>query len=144
MFLYAFNRFCGVILTLIIRLAQLYVLQVLLNIILYPVFLFQIPVAPLQGREEMHSPSDSRMPNSITYEDVLDDQGIPTMITWTHGGMEVFVEGSWDNWKTKYWPLDLVCQNLFLLIVCGGSMRLCFVCVIAGNPCKGQARILQS
>ncbi|RZS03202.1 hypothetical protein BHM03_00033379 [Ensete ventricosum] len=104
--------------------------------ILYLLFLFQIPVAPLQGQEEMHSPSDSRMRNSITYEDVLDDQGIPTMITWTHGGKEVFVEGSWDNWKTKYWRLDLVCQNLFSLIVCGGSRRLCFVCVIAGNPCK--------
>ncbi|CAL9132833.1 unnamed protein product [Musa textilis] len=64
-------------------------------------FIPQIPVAPLQGREEMHSPSGSRMPNSITYEDVLDNQVIPTMVTWTHGGKEVFVEGSWDNWKTK-------------------------------------------
>ncbi|RWW83719.1 hypothetical protein BHE74_00007761 [Ensete ventricosum] len=85
---------------------------------------FFIPVAPLQGQEEMHSPSDSRMRNSITYEDVLDDQGIPTMITWTHGGKEVFVEGSWDNWKTKYWRLDLVSTDTDSKLMENGDMPL--------------------
>ncbi|CAD5182167.1 unnamed protein product [Musa acuminata subsp. malaccensis] len=47
------------------------------------------------------STDDPWMPNSSRYEDVLDDPGIPTMITWSHGGKEVFVEGSLDNWKTK-------------------------------------------
>lgn len=28
-------------------------------------------------------------------------QGIPTIIQWTHGGDEVFIEGSWDNWLNR-------------------------------------------
>ncbi|XP_038990033.1 SNF1-related protein kinase regulatory subunit beta-2-like [Phoenix dactylifera] len=61
----------------------------------------QTPMVPLQRLEEMHSASDSWMQNFTEYENVIHDQGIPTMITWSHGGKEVFVEGSWDNWKTK-------------------------------------------
>ena len=30
------------------------------------------------------------------------EQGIPTLITWTHGGNHVSVDGSWDNWTTRY------------------------------------------
>ncbi|XP_010936416.1 SNF1-related protein kinase regulatory subunit beta-2 isoform X2 [Elaeis guineensis] len=54
-----------------------------------------------QRLEEMHSASDSWMQSLKEYENVIYDQGIPTMINWSHGGKEVFVEGSWDNWKTK-------------------------------------------
>ncbi|XP_029124220.1 SNF1-related protein kinase regulatory subunit beta-2 isoform X2 [Elaeis guineensis] len=61
----------------------------------------QIPMIPLQRLEEMHWASDLWMQNFTEYENVIYDQGIPTMITWNHGGKEVFVEGSWDNWKTK-------------------------------------------
>jgi hypothetical protein len=32
---------------------------------------------------------------------MCNEQGIPTMITWTYGGKEVAVEGSWDDWKTR-------------------------------------------
>ncbi|CAL9048002.1 unnamed protein product, partial [Musa banksii] len=60
----------------------------------------RIRMFPLQRHEEMHPPSDAWMPNSSWYGDVL-YPGIPTMITWSHGGKEVFVQGSWDNWKTK-------------------------------------------
>lgn len=61
----------------------------------------QAPVAPLQRFEETSSPSDAWMQISIEYEDSFYEQGIPTMITWSYGGKEVCVEGSWDNWKTK-------------------------------------------
>nr|XP_029124224.1 SNF1-related protein kinase regulatory subunit beta-2 isoform X8 [Elaeis guineensis] len=61
----------------------------------------KIPMIPLQRLEEMHWASDLWMQNFTEYENVIYDQGIPTMITWNHGGKEVFVEGSWDNWKTK-------------------------------------------
>lgn len=27
--------------------------------------------------------------------------GIPTIIQWTHGGNEVYIEGSWDNWQNR-------------------------------------------
>ncbi|MCO5580934.1 hypothetical protein L7F22_034808 [Adiantum nelumboides] len=30
-----------------------------------------------------------------------DQQGIPTIIQWTYGGHEVYIEGSWDNWQTR-------------------------------------------
>ena len=42
------------------------------------------------------------MNNSSLFDDVSSEQGIPTMITWSHGGKEVAVEGSWDNWKSKF------------------------------------------
>ncbi|XP_057441497.1 SNF1-related protein kinase regulatory subunit beta-1 isoform X2 [Lotus japonicus] len=29
------------------------------------------------------------------------EQGIPVMITWSYGGNNVAVEGSWDNWTTR-------------------------------------------
>ncbi|CAI5477026.1 unnamed protein product [Closterium sp. Yama58-4] len=29
------------------------------------------------------------------------EQGVPTLITWTHGGNHVSVDGSWDNWTTR-------------------------------------------
>uniref|UniRef100_A0A0V0HGG4 Putative ovule protein n=1 Tax=Solanum chacoense TaxID=4108 RepID=A0A0V0HGG4_SOLCH len=37
----------------------------------------------------------------MEYEDMPCENGIPTMITWSHGGHEVAIEGSWDGWKTK-------------------------------------------
>ena len=30
------------------------------------------------------------------------EQGIPVMITWSYGGINVAVEGSWDNWTTRW------------------------------------------
>lgn len=29
------------------------------------------------------------------------ENGIATLITWGHGGKEVLVEGSWDNWTSR-------------------------------------------
>ncbi|CAM6100262.1 unnamed protein product [Calypogeia fissa] len=29
------------------------------------------------------------------------ERGVPTMIMWSHGGNNVAVEGSWDNWATR-------------------------------------------
>lgn len=62
---------------------------------------FQVPVAPLQRPDEMQS-SNIWMHTSSSYEDMMTEQGIPTMITWSYDGKEVAVEGSWDNWKTRY------------------------------------------
>ncbi|RZR72731.1 hypothetical protein BHM03_00016161 [Ensete ventricosum] len=69
---------------------------------------------PLQRHEEeMHPPSDPWMPNSSKYEDVLDDTGIPTVITWSHGGKEIFVEGSGDNWKTVVIELAPISSSFY-------------------------------
>nr|CAD1837963.1 unnamed protein product [Ananas comosus var. bracteatus] len=60
----------------------------------------QTPMVPLQKVGEMYCQSNLCPRNSIDKESFY-EEGIPTMITWSHGGREVFVEGSWDNWKTK-------------------------------------------
>lgn len=64
--------------------------------------LIQVPLIPLPKPDEMHNASHSWMQASSGYEDMCGEQGIPTMITWSYGGKEVAVEGSWDNWKTRF------------------------------------------
>ncbi|KAJ7967835.1 SNF1-related protein kinase regulatory subunit beta-2 [Quillaja saponaria] len=61
----------------------------------------QVPVVPLQRPDEMHIASHSWMQTNSGYEDICNEQGIPTMITWSYDGKDVAVEGSWDNWKTR-------------------------------------------
>ncbi|XP_052201234.1 SNF1-related protein kinase regulatory subunit beta-2 [Diospyros lotus] len=61
----------------------------------------QFPVLPLQRPDEIHAPSWFWMQNTTSEEDIHNEQGIPTMITWSYDGKEVSVEGSWDNWKTR-------------------------------------------
>ncbi|KAM3404896.1 hypothetical protein ACQJBY_007786 [Aegilops geniculata] len=67
------------------------------------VFAPQVPVAPLQIPNEfspvfnhswMNGSDESTNNNPPEIE-------IPTLITWSQGGNEVFVEGSWDNWTTR-------------------------------------------
>ncbi|KAJ0233019.1 Association with the SNF1 complex (ASC) domain-containing protein [Hirschfeldia incana] len=60
----------------------------------------QVPVVPLQRPDEIHIPNPSWMMQS-PYEESPNEQGIPTMITWCHGGKDISVEGSWDNWKSR-------------------------------------------
>ncbi|KAL2959826.1 hypothetical protein AAZX31_17G005800 [Glycine max] len=66
------------------------------------IFAPQVPVVPLQRPDEMHVPSCSWMETTSGYEDVYREVGIPTVITWSYDGKEVAVEGSWDNWKTRF------------------------------------------
>ncbi|CAL1352074.1 unnamed protein product [Linum trigynum] len=61
----------------------------------------QVPVLPLQRPDEVQLPNQMWMQSSATYEEPLHEQGIPTMITWSYGGKDVAVEGSWDNWKAR-------------------------------------------
>lgn len=59
-------------------------------------------MVPLQRPDEIHIPSPSWMQTNSGFEDMSCEQAIPTMITWTYGGKEVAVEGSWDNWKIRF------------------------------------------
>ncbi|KAH9613722.1 hypothetical protein KSS87_000696 [Heliosperma pusillum] len=61
----------------------------------------QLPVAPIQKPDELHILNPSWMPPTWPHEELSCEQGIPTMITWTHGAKEVAVEGSWDNWNSR-------------------------------------------
>ncbi|CAA2987952.1 SNF1-related kinase regulatory subunit beta-2 [Olea europaea subsp. europaea] len=60
-----------------------------------------MPLVPLQRPEELNNSSPSWMQTTSRYEDVCNEKGIPTMITWSLDGKEVAVEGSWDDWKTR-------------------------------------------
>lgn len=70
-------------------------------------------MAPLPRPDEMHIQSHSWMQNAADHDDMICEQGIPTMITWSYGGKEVAVEGSWDDWKTKY----LGAVTVFIIII---------------------------
>ncbi|XP_010270229.1 PREDICTED: SNF1-related protein kinase regulatory subunit beta-2 isoform X2 [Nelumbo nucifera] len=61
----------------------------------------QVPLVPLQRPDGMCIPNPIGMQNATEYEDMFYEQGVPTMITWSYGGKEVAVEGSWDNWRTR-------------------------------------------
>ncbi|KAL0461093.1 UNVERIFIED_CONTAM: SNF1-related protein kinase regulatory subunit beta-2 [Sesamum latifolium] len=43
----------------------------------------QTSVVPLQRPDELHIPSPSWMQTSSGYEDMYDEQGVPTIITWS-------------------------------------------------------------
>ncbi|KAF3454070.1 hypothetical protein FNV43_RR04517 [Rhamnella rubrinervis] len=61
----------------------------------------QVPVAPLRRGDG--SPFHPQIWQNDSHEaaDCPPEQGIPTMITWSYGGTNVAVEGSWDNWKSR-------------------------------------------
>ncbi|KAK1268592.1 SNF1-related protein kinase regulatory subunit beta-2 [Acorus gramineus] len=61
----------------------------------------QVPAVPMQRQDEMGFSQNEWMQNAVEFEDMFYEQGIPTMITWSYGGKDVAVEGSWDNWKTR-------------------------------------------
>ena len=62
----------------------------------------QVPLTPLRKPDEMLVISQSQMmQGSLGYEETC-EQSIPTMITWTYGGKEVAIEGSWDLWRTRF------------------------------------------
>ncbi|RLN29565.1 SNF1-related protein kinase regulatory subunit beta-1-like [Panicum miliaceum] len=66
-------------------------------------FVPQVPVTPLQRPTEF-SPVFNHSPINGTDESTTNhsqEKGIPTLITWSQGGNEVFLEGSWDNWTSR-------------------------------------------
>lgn len=58
-------------------------------------------MAPLPTYDETHHLNQEPMHWSTEQEDMLTGQAIPTIISWSSGGNEVAVEGSWDNWRTQ-------------------------------------------
>ncbi|XP_028548843.1 SNF1-related protein kinase regulatory subunit beta-2-like isoform X1 [Dendrobium catenatum] len=61
----------------------------------------QNPMVPLQKPGDLLPMSNTLIQNTSQSDDIIYEQGIPAMITWSYGGKEVAVEGSWDNWITK-------------------------------------------
>ena len=92
---------------------------------MYLSFLLKVPVLPLQRPDEIHIPNPSWM-QAPSYEEACNEQGIPTMITWCHGGKEIAVEGSWDNWKTRSLPFFF---RVFICLFSNLSLLFLFVCI---------------
>lgn len=61
----------------------------------------QVPLLPIStgsgGPTSIYSQGYGSQNNA--HEDR--QQGIPTIIQWTYGGNEVYIEGSWDNWQNR-------------------------------------------
>lgn len=56
-------------------------------------------------------------PQQATYNDSNlygeSERGVATMIVWSHGGSNVSVIGSWDNWSTRYTSVLALALALF-------------------------------
>ncbi|KAL6009576.1 hypothetical protein ACLOJK_000003 [Asimina triloba] len=57
------------------------------------------PMLPLQRADDTYL--SSNIQTASVYEDMVYQEEIPTMFIWSHGGKEVSVTGSWDDWKTQ-------------------------------------------
>ncbi|KAI3461181.1 hypothetical protein Pfo_017844 [Paulownia fortunei] len=55
------------------------------------------------------------------------EQGIPTIITWSFGGNNVAVEGSWDNWRTRKILQRSGKDHSILLVLPSGIYRYKFI-----------------
>ncbi|KAF0923414.1 hypothetical protein E2562_006318 [Oryza meyeriana var. granulata] len=67
------------------------------------VFTPQVPVVPLHRPTEFAPAFNNSWINESdeSTNNQPQQKGIPTLITWSQGGNEVFVEGSWDNWTSR-------------------------------------------
>lgn len=61
----------------------------------------QLPVAPLHRDDGILFHNDMWQGDSLGAVDQPPEKGIPTVITWSLGGNNVAVEGSWDNWTSR-------------------------------------------
>ncbi|KAK1281414.1 SNF1-related protein kinase regulatory subunit beta-1 [Acorus gramineus] len=88
----------------------------------------QVPVAPLQR------PADVPVFNPMVmngpygnFDPPPTEQGIPTLITWSLGGNNVAVEGSWDDWTTRKVLHKSGKDHTILLVLPSGIYRYKFI-----------------
>lgn len=55
------------------------------------------------------------------------EKGIPTLITWSQGGNNVFVEGSWDNWRSRKLLQKAGKDHALLLVLPSGIFHYRFI-----------------
>lgn len=71
----------------------------------------QTPIAPFYQVDE---PGRSWAPEWEGHDDREEELSIGTLIEWSHGGNDVSVEGSWDDWSTRI-PLHRAGRNFTLV-----------------------------
>nr|XP_029116721.1 SNF1-related protein kinase regulatory subunit beta-1 isoform X2 [Elaeis guineensis] len=90
--------------------------------------MFQIPIAPLQrGAEVPPAFNYTRMNSSHGHLDSPLEKGIPTLITWSDGGNDVAVEGSWDNWSSRKVLQKSGKDHTILLVLPSGVYQYKFI-----------------
>jgi 5'-AMP-activated protein kinase, regulatory beta subunit len=67
----------------------------------------QTPVPPLQRAADVTPVFNQILMDEQEEYDGPPQKEIPALIVWTLGGKNVYVEGSWDNWKSRY--TSLIC-----------------------------------
>ncbi|XP_060174125.1 SNF1-related protein kinase regulatory subunit beta-1 [Lycium barbarum] len=61
----------------------------------------QVPIVPLLGADANPVTNEMRGNESEDDSDHSPESGIPTLITWSFGGNNVAIQGSWDNWRSR-------------------------------------------
>ncbi|GFP94226.1 snf1-related protein kinase regulatory subunit beta-1 [Phtheirospermum japonicum] len=89
-------------------------------------FSSQAPILPSQ-RNDGTSFNHLRQNESQRAVDRPHEQGVPTIITWSFGGNNVAVEGSWDNWRTRKLLQRSGKDHSILLVLPSGIFRYKFV-----------------
>ncbi|GAB2233711.1 hypothetical protein Droror1_Dr00002940 [Drosera rotundifolia] len=92
-------------------------------------FLFapELPVAPLRSNDGAPFFNQSRQNDSHGVGYSRPVKGIPTLITWSHGGNNVAVEGSWDNWTTRRFLHRSGKDHTLLLVLPSGIYHYKFI-----------------
>lgn len=88
----------------------------------------QVPVAPLhRGDGGSPFPNQPWLQESHGSDHIPPEQGIPVILTWNHGGNEVVVEGSWDNWTSRKTLHRSGKDHSILLVLQSGIYRYKFL-----------------
>lgn len=91
----------------------------------------QHPVAPLRQGDAppFFNPiwRSEAQPQHVEATDSPPEKGIPTLITWSHGGNSVSVEGTWDNWTSKLMLQRSGKDHALLLVLPPGIFHYRFI-----------------
>ncbi|KAL9262431.1 SNF1-related protein [Drosera capensis] len=87
----------------------------------------EFPGTPLPISVGSRFPSRKWNDESHASLDSPSDKGIPTLITWTQGGNNVAVEGSWDNWTSRRFLHKSGKDHSLLLVLPSGIYHCKFI-----------------
>ncbi|BAF22606.1 SNF1-related protein kinase regulatory subunit beta-1 [Oryza sativa Japonica Group] len=92
-------------------------------------FVPQSPVTPLHRAVDGPPPVFNQILTSEQEEDHdgPPDKLIPTLLVWTLGGKNVYIEGSWDNWKSKQLVHKCGKDHCVMLGLASGVYRYRFI-----------------
>ncbi|CAN6306828.1 unnamed protein product [Urochloa humidicola] len=90
-------------------------------------FVPQTPVPPLQRAADVTPVFNQILMNEQEEYDGPPPKEIPALIVWTLGGKSVYVEGSWDNWKSRKAMQKSGKDHSLLLVLPSGVYRYRFV-----------------